>query len=259
MFHSEYTKSGSASFCSSQSNDSRGPQDDLYAALPLLHDCQEQPILSIQTEQERNPESIQSPTREGSLSGRVSSAAETLTFLVGTHFIYGTSLLIMKLNTTPGKSTFFTWGLRAFSMCVESVSVCVFKRLRSCGLGTDGVTAWRITRSRLSALSVCSRQRNAAKVSWLFYLGIAQNSLLPTQPEGFKVNSECVCRQSCIGLLRSNCVLHESERVNRPWRCCTIQPGLHKTAHINHALPKRLHPHPKGVYTAATLDVKIKT
>lgn len=51
MFHSEYTKSGSVSFCSSQSNDSRGPQDDLYAALPLLHDCQEQPILSIQTEQ----------------------------------------------------------------------------------------------------------------------------------------------------------------------------------------------------------------
>lgn len=29
-----------------------------------------------------------------------------------------------------------------------------------------------------------------------FYLGIAQNSLLLTQPEGFKVSSECVCRQS---------------------------------------------------------------
>lgn len=35
--------------------------------------------------------------------------------------------------------------------------------------------------------------------------------------------------------------------------------GLRKTAHINHTLLKRLHPHPKGIYTMATLDRTIKT
>lgn len=47
MFHSECTKSGSISFVA-HSNDRRM----IYMLLaPLLHDCQEQSILSVQTEQ----------------------------------------------------------------------------------------------------------------------------------------------------------------------------------------------------------------
>lgn len=217
--------------CSSQ----QWPQDDLYAAGPPPPWLPGTVHFKRPDRAERNPEPIQSPTREGSLSGRVSSAAEALTFLVGIHFIYGTSLLIMKLNTAPGESTFFTWGLRAFRTCAESVSVCVFKRLRSRRLGTDGVTALRIT------CSVCApcKERRRETVDFLFFfldflnLGIAQNSLLLTQPDGFKVNAECVCRESCVGLCCAPTVCCMSQRgsidrgdVAPSGRGCTRQRAL---------------------------------
>lgn len=62
-----------------------------------------QSILSRQTEQ-KGILNLYKPVGESSLSPCMSHATDTLTFLVGIYFIYGTALLIMKFSITPGRA-----------------------------------------------------------------------------------------------------------------------------------------------------------